>query len=122
VLDRDHPHVRHVEHAQAAAEQPVGGGLVLAGEEPETAQSPVVELVVLDDVDEAGVGGDPHRVDRHPARERDQPARKRHRAHQQVTLGEAQPVPGAHQRATIGHHAVLVGGEAGKAWHQAEEG
>ena len=80
----------------------------------------MIEVVVLDRVDEAGIDRDRAAVDRHPAGHGQQAARQAHRRHQLMALGEAQRMPRLHDRAGR-DDAVLVGGDAVDVGHQMQE-
>src|SRR5690606_21488875 len=111
--------VRHVERVVAQAHQAEPARLVVTGQELEATQAPVLQRVAFHVRDEVRVGDHGCAEHRHPAGHGQHALGQRHRAHVDVTLGEAQFVPLAHDVAAA-HFAELVGGQAADVAEQLE--
>ncbi|MCY1294956.1 hypothetical protein D9M70_442760 [compost metagenome] len=81
----------------------------------------MIEMVALDVGDEAGVGRHLGAEHRQPPGHGQHPLAECHRAHVEVALGEAQPVPLAHEVAAA-HLAEFVGGQPAELGEQPEVG
>ncbi|MNQ59185.1 hypothetical protein D3C85_734150 [compost metagenome] len=121
MLDRVDRGIRHVEGVVAQAHQAVPAGLVVAGEELEAAEAPVVQVIAFDVGDEVRVGHYLGTEHRHATGHGQHALGEGHGAHVEVALGEAQLVPLAHDVAAA-YLAELVGGQAADSGEQLEPG
>ncbi|MCY1220030.1 hypothetical protein D9M72_320290 [compost metagenome] len=121
MLDRVDRRIRHVEGVVAQAHQAVPAGLVVAGEELETTQAPVVQVIAFHVGDEVRIGHHAGAEHRHPPGHGQHALGQRHGAHVEVALGETQLVPLAHDVAAA-HLAELVGGQAADIREELEPG
>ncbi|MNM79017.1 hypothetical protein D3C81_909380 [compost metagenome] len=111
--------VGHVEGVVAQAHQAEPARLVVAGQELEATQAPVLQRVAFHVGDEFRVGDHGGTEHRHAAGHGQHALGQGHRAHVDVTLGETQLVPFAHDVAAA-HFAELVGGQAADVAEQLE--
>nr|GEX25324.1 hypothetical protein [Tanacetum cinerariifolium] len=111
--------IGHVERVIAQAHQAEPARLVIAGQELEAAQTPVLQRIAFNVGDEHRVGYHGGAEHRHAAGHRQHALGQSHRAHVDVTLSETQFVPLAHDVAAA-DFAELVGGQAADIAEQLE--
>ncbi|MHC2301937.1 hypothetical protein ACVJBD_006203 [Rhizobium mongolense] len=110
LLDCLHLNVRHVVHVVAVLQQPEPARLVITGEHADSAEAPMVDIVVLHVIDEIRIAGKPRAEHRHTPGQRQHPLCKTMRRHQNLALRKTHRIPLLEDfRALDGAH--LIGGQ-----------